>query len=174
MTFSVTVLCQFSFIQADFNPTLVAMSGNKGKVKKEAKTPPKNLNKTYKKIISKGKKKKSPFVENKTLKKIYGRQARRSKVIDAFKKKGALGESDSGLLKVRTSKGLSKKEKEIMNKFVKAENKDRKRIIAEIEKGGFYTERQKKEIRQTMFKFNRTSDSKGTYFFQADNWQKKE
>ena len=174
VTFSVTFLCQFSFIQAAFNPMLVAMSGKKDNANtkpKKTASPSKKKKKT-KKVARK--KKTNAFAENKTLKKIYGRQARRAKTIFAFKKKGVLGEADNALLKVKTTKGLSKKEKEIMEKFVKAENNDRKRIIAEIEKGGNYSDRQKTEIRQNLFKLNKASDIKGIYFYQADHWHKKE
>jgi hypothetical protein len=78
------------------------------------------------------------------------------------------------LLKVRSTKGLSKKEKEILNKFVKAENGDRTRIMAEIEKGSYPTKKSKQELRRNMFRFNREADLKGTYFYEADHWHKKE
>jgi hypothetical protein len=93
ITFSVTILCQFSWIQGAFNPTLLAMSSSKAKSEKKSTSSKKIAKKKTKKSqkSKKGLQIYNTFNGNKTLKKIYGRQARRSRTIDAFKKKGAVG-----------------------------------------------------------------------------------
>lgn len=56
---------------------------------------------------------------------------RSDKLID-FLKAGNVGLSHVGLLKVRNTKGLNLKQKGLINKLVKAENQDRKRLYKEI------------------------------------------
>lgn len=56
----------------------------------------------------------------------------RSGQLIGFLKSGNVGLSHAGLLKVRSSKGLNLKQKGQVNKLVKVENKDRKRLYKEI------------------------------------------
>ncbi len=56
----------------------------------------------------------------------------RSDALIEFLNNGAVGLSHNGLLKIRSSKGLNLKQKSQLNKLVKAENNDRKRLYQEI------------------------------------------
>lgn len=56
----------------------------------------------------------------------------RSGALIEFLNNGAIGLSHNGLVKIRSSKGLSLKQKSQLNKLVKAENNDRMRLYQEI------------------------------------------
>jgi hypothetical protein len=133
--------------------------------------------------------KKAALAKNKTLKKpkvspdaffssplidkISRRQAKRMKRVVYFKKKGTLGEADNGLLKIRSTKALSKKEIQLLSQLVKVENSDREKIFQEMTKDGYYSKKNRKEMRARYFRYFRQMDPKGVYFFQADHWHKK-
>lgn len=113
-----------------------------------------------------------PFDTSNHLKAIYKKQAKRMKTIDKFKKKGWIGESDSGLLKYKDPKA-SGKTKELLEKVVSAENKDREDIIKFIEAGVRDTKENKIFIRRRLFELYREMDATGTFYYQADNWHQK-
>ncbi len=146
------------------------------KAEKTKKIDKKSPVQKQKKSAAKTKSKKTQpdgFYKNATLEKIYKRQAKRMKRIDAYKKKGIIGEADSGLLKIRQPQALNGKAKAMMEKVVKVENSDRQIIIREIEKGISGTEKRKAFVRRRLFELYRQTDPRGTYFFQADHWNKK-
>ncbi len=147
-----------------------ASKEQEAKKQKKASTP------KPKKQVNKNKSKKAPadgFYKNSTLEKIYKRQAKRMKRIDAYKKKGIIGEADNGMLKIRQPQALNGKAKAMMEKVVKVENSDRTIIIREIEKGISGTAKRKAFVRRRLFELYRQTDPRGTYFFQADHWNKK-
>lgn len=172
----------FSFfclgVQAHFEGLLPVAHAAAKEPKEEAKKVAKKLNKAKEKSKIKNQKKsknqkKDPFYSSKYLDKIYLRMAKRQNRIIGFKKKGVVGEADNGLLKMRTTKGLSTKEKELLEKLVKVENSDRNKMFSKMEEGTQPTKLMKEETRRHYFETQLTSDGSGVYYFRADHWMKK-
>lgn len=166
--------CQSSFIQAAFNPQFLISTSQAfaGKASDKKKTKEANKEKAVTKKKSSNDEKKDPFYANKTLKKIYYRQAKRASRIRNYKIKGVIGEADDGLLKIRDSSSLKKEDKLKMEKIVKVENSDRNRIFKEVEKGIPSSQLDREANRRHLFKFYHAGDETGMYYFQADHWMK--
>lgn len=144
-----------------------------GKPRKDAQKNTPSQSSALKKPSKNKKLSPDPFYKSSKLNKIYLRQAKRQRVIIDYKKKGWVGESDDGSLKIRDIKKVSSKDRALLQKAVKVENSDRKIILKEIEKTAKYSESEKKQMRQRLFKGYLEMDPKGTYYFQADHWQVK-
>ena len=97
----------------------------------------------------------------------------RSGSLIPFLSSGTVGLSHDGLLKVRSSKGLSLKEKGQVNKLVKAENQDRKRLYQEIAVANKFPDKVG-EIQSIFADSWRNQAQKGWYIENPDgSWQQK-
>lgn len=86
---------------------------------------------------------------------------------------GAVGLSHDGLLNVRSSAGLSLKDKGQLNKLVNDENQDRKRLYQEIAVANKFPDRVD-EIQSIFADSWRNQAQKGWYFEKADgSWEQK-
>ena len=122
---------------------------------------------------SKKQKKKRDILNSKTVKKINKRQTKRLAKINQYKAKKYIGETTEGLLKVRTYKGLSKKIKTMLDKLVRAENKDRNKLYSIIVKANKYDKKKESVLRMSMFQARFDLDPIGTYYYEKRTWQKK-
>jgi hypothetical protein len=107
------------------------------------------------------------------IKKIFERQAKRRPSILNSKNKGLIGESQDGLLKMRTDKGLSQDVKKKLKTLVDMENKDRSRFYKAMSielKDSTQVER----IKNNMFETYLSTDPSGVYYFKDKQWHKKE
>jgi len=71
-------------------------------------------------------------VSNAVIREIKNRMKERFKKLIPYFKAGNIGEDNSGYLALRNVSGLNVKERARLNKLVKAENKDRKTLYAEV------------------------------------------
>ncbi len=145
-------------------------SSPKSSTRKVRKPIPKAITK---KKVNRKKIKPDPFYSDKTLAKIYRRQAKRMKRLDLFKKKGMIGEADSAMLLIRDLSKLKPKQKKFVQKLVKVENSDRLRIVSAIQKKLTPSMENYKFVRRRLFELYRAMDSSGTYYYEADHWRKK-
>ena len=136
--------------------------------KKPVKKPKKQVKKS-KKTTTKTKN----VLNSKLVQKILKRQAKRLVRITEFKKKGAIGESDSGFLAIRGTSALKKSDKEKMQVLVRVENSDREKLYSKIIKANSYSKEDASFLKFTMFESYLLLDKKGTYYYRADAWQKK-
>ncbi len=93
--------------------------------------------------------------------------------IRQYKKKGILGEKDNGLLAIRNTDDLSRKEKLKLKKLVNSENKDRNKLYKIISKANQHSEKQEALLRLNMFRAHLDVDPRGTYYFEKKQWYKK-
>lgn len=131
-------------------------------VKKESKSPAKEKVKPP-----------TSFLNLDIVKKIHKRQARRTNALDSLKEKGSIGESDLGLLKIRQTKGLTKKDIVTMKKLVQVENNDRLVVYKKIQELEKYNKIEMKVLVNQMFEKYLELDLPGTYYFQNSTWKKK-
>jgi uncharacterized protein len=97
----------------------------------------------------------------------------RSGTIIEFLNNGAVGLSHNGLLKIRSSKKLSLKQKGQLNKLVKAENNDRKRLYQEIAVANKFPEKVA-DVQNIFADSWRKQAKNGWYLEKSDGiWQKK-
>lgn len=86
---------------------------------------------------------------------------------------GAIGLSHNGLIKVRSSQGLNLKQKGQINKLVKAENNDRKRLYQEIAVANKFPDKDG-EVQSIFAESWRKQAKKGWFLEQADgSWRQK-
>lgn len=89
---------------------------------------------------------------------------------EKYRNKKYIGESVDGILRVRTTKGLSKKEAQKVKNLVKAENKDREALYKIIVKAEGYDQNMEKVLREKFFRSYQEWAPKGTYFFLDGRW----
>ncbi len=73
-------------------------------------------------------------VSNAVIRSIKERMKKRFPLLIPYFKAGNIGENNQGFLALRNVSGLSVKQRARLNKLVKAENKDRKTLYAEVAK----------------------------------------
>lgn len=97
----------------------------------------------------------------------------RAAVLIGFLASGHVGLSHDGLLKVRSSDGLTLKQKGQVNKLVKAENQDRKRLYQEISVANDFPEKAG-EVQSIFADSWRKQSQKGWYLEKPDgSWGQK-
>jgi len=97
----------------------------------------------------------------------------RSDALIEFLNNGAVGLSHNGLLKIRSSKGLNLKQKSQLNKLVKAENNDRKRLYQEISVANKFPDKVA-EVQSIFADSWRKKAKKGWYLEKSDgSWMQK-
>jgi hypothetical protein len=124
------------------------------------------------------KKKKPPIkkpliLKTKEVRKIQKSQAKRMTSLDKYKVKNVIGEMDTGLVGIRSLKGLSKKEKKEAKKLVQAENKDRNKLYNIISKASGYDKKMQAVLRKSFFESYQEWAPPGTYYYSKHKWQKK-
>lgn len=118
-------------------------------------------------------KKVKTFLDLDIVKKINKRQARRSNALETLKLKGTIGESENGLIKIRQTTGLSKKDQDTMKKLVQVENNDRTLVYKKIQELEKYKPLQMKFLRKKMFENYLELDLPGSYYYEGSAWKKK-
>ena len=113
------------------------------------------------------------ILDSKPVKKIHKRQARRMVPIRLYKKKGFIGEKEDGLLSIRNTDKMSKKEKRKLKNLLNMENRDRNKLYQIISKANKHSKKQKALLRLNMFRSHLDIDPRGTYYFENGQWHKK-
>lgn len=104
---------------------------------------------------------------------IIARQAERRNLLAYYKSEGHIGETDEGLMKVRTLSGLNERKQKDVKKLVTDENKDRQLYYRLLFRANQFTDQQKKDMIASLFKTRKNSSIPGSYYFEKKQWHKK-
>ena len=106
-------------------------------------------------------------------KKIESRQAR-YQMLKPYLDKGILGEGAKGMLAIRGLSGLSGRDKVTVNRLLKAENRDREDLVAELARANNFDPKMAAKIAKPFADAIRAKMEKGHWFQDdAGNWKQK-
>lgn len=112
------------------------------------------------------------LLDHPEMKKLFKRQGQRRETLNTAKEKGLIGESETGYLKVRTTKGLKEGVAKKILSLVQSENNDRKKIYEALERPHRKNSDNKKIFRQSLFETHKKWDPPGAFYFQDKKWHK--
>ena len=117
--------------------------------------------------------KRKSFYEQRPVKIIQRRRAKRLPKIEKYKRNGFIGEASNGNLKVRKQSQMSAKVKKRCSILVAAENRDRTKITRKILAQKSFKKEEEATLRQSRFEVLLSRDPIGTYYYENGHWRKK-